>query len=56
MIGKSQLNDKTESIKRAEKLLNKVDFDLISSSETSIEGCNYSAELMIIHTTYGRVD
>ena len=41
MIGKSQLNDKPESIKRAEKSLAKVNFDLISSSVTSIEGCNY---------------
>jgi hypothetical protein len=56
MIGKSQLNDKTESIKRAEKLFDKVAFDFISSSVTSIEGYNYSAALMIIHTTYGRVD
>ena len=38
MIGKSQLNDKPESIKRAEKPLAKVNFDLISSSVTSIEG------------------
>ena len=43
MIGKSQLNDKPESIKRAEKPLAKVNFDLISSSVTSIEGYNYCA-------------
>ncbi len=45
MIGKSQLNDKAESIKRAEKPLAKVNFDLISSSVTSIEGYNYFAVL-----------
>ncbi len=43
MIGKSQLNDKPESIKRTEKPLAKVNFDLISSSVTSIEGYNYCA-------------
>jgi hypothetical protein len=43
MMGKSQLNDKPESIKRAEKPLAKVNFDLISTSVTSIEGYNYSA-------------
>jgi hypothetical protein len=43
MIGKSQHNDKPESIKRAEKPLAKVKFDLISSSVTSIEGYNYCA-------------
>ncbi len=41
MIGKLQLNDKPESIKRAEKPLLKVNLDLISSSVTSIEGYNY---------------
>ncbi len=47
MIGKSQLNDKPESIKRTEKPLRiaKVNFDLISSSVTSIEGYNYCAVL-----------
>jgi hypothetical protein len=45
MIGKSQLNDKPESIKRAEKPLAKVNLDLISSSVTSIEGYNYWAVL-----------
>ncbi len=45
MIGKSQLNDKPESIKRAEKPLAKVNFDLISSSVTSIEEYNYCAVL-----------
>ncbi len=45
MIGKSQLNDKPESIKQAEKPLARVNFDLISSSVTSIEGYNYCAVL-----------
>jgi hypothetical protein len=45
IIGKSQLNDKPESIKRAEKPLAKVNFKLISSSVTSIEGYNYCAVL-----------
>jgi hypothetical protein len=45
MIGKSKLNDKPESIKLAEKPLAKVNFDLISSSVTSIEGYNYCAVL-----------
>jgi hypothetical protein len=40
MMGKSELNDKPESIKPAEKPLAKVNFDLISSSVTSIEGYN----------------
>ncbi len=43
MIEKSQLNDKLESIKRAEKPLAKVNLDLISSSVTSIKGYNYCA-------------
>jgi hypothetical protein len=42
---KSQLNDKPESIKQAEKPLAKVNFYLISSSVTSIEGYNYCAVL-----------
>jgi hypothetical protein len=45
MIGKSQLNDKPESIKWAENPLAKLNFDLISSSFTSIEGYNYCAVL-----------
>jgi hypothetical protein len=43
MMGKSQQNDKPESVKRAETPLAKVNADLISSSVTSIEGYNYSA-------------
>jgi hypothetical protein len=43
MIGKSQLNDKPESIKRAKKSHANVNFDLISSSVTSIEEYNYCA-------------
>ncbi len=43
MIGKSQLNDKPESIKQAEKPLANVNFELISSSVTLIEGYNYCA-------------
>ncbi len=43
MIGKLQLNDKPEKIKRAEKPLAKVNLDLISSSVTLIEGYNYCA-------------
>ncbi len=42
-MGKSQLNDRPESIKRADKQLNKVNLDLISSSVTLIEGYIYSA-------------
>ncbi len=42
-MGKSQQNDKPESVKRAETPLAKVNADLISSSVTSIEGYNYSA-------------
>ncbi len=45
MIGKSQFNDKPETIKRAEKPLAQVNFDLISSSVTLIEGYNYCAVL-----------
>jgi hypothetical protein len=45
IIGKSQLDDKPESIKRAEKPPAKVNFDLISSSVTLIEGYNYCAVL-----------
>jgi hypothetical protein len=45
MIGKSQLYDKPESIKRAAKPLAKVNFDSISPSVTSIEGYNYCAVL-----------
>jgi hypothetical protein len=41
MIGESQLYDKPEPIKRAEK----VNFDLISSSVTTIEGYNNCAVL-----------
>ncbi len=41
MIGKSQLYDKPESIKLAEKPLAKVNFALNLSSVTLIEGCNY---------------
>ena len=41
MIGKSQLYDKPESIKLAEKPLAKVNFDLNLSSVTLIEGYNY---------------
>ncbi len=57
MIGKSQLNDKPESIKQAEKPLAKVNLDLISSSVTSIAGYNYCAvSLMIVLNIYGHMD
>jgi hypothetical protein len=45
MIGKSQLNDYPASIERADLPLKKVNFDIFSSSVTSIEGYNYAAVL-----------
>ncbi len=57
MFGKSQLNDKPDSIKRAEKLLAKVNFDLISSSVTSIEGyISVLCSLMIALNIDGHMD
>jgi hypothetical protein len=43
IIGKSQVNDKPDLIKQAEKPLAKVNFDPTSSSVTSIEGYTYCA-------------
>jgi hypothetical protein len=43
MIGKSQLNDYSEQIPRADLPLKKVTFDLITSKIPSIEGYNYGA-------------
>jgi hypothetical protein len=45
MIGKSQLNDYPASIERADLPLKKVNFDVFTSSVTSIEGHNYAAVL-----------
>ncbi len=52
MIGKSQLNDKPESIKLVEKPLAKVNFDLISPSVTLIEGYYYCSGLTVDCSEY----
>ena len=52
MIGKSTLQDNPGDARRATRPLGKVNFDLISSSITSVEGYNYAALFVDDHTGF----
>ena len=52
MIGKSTRQDNPGDARRATRPLGKVNFDLISSSITSIEGYNYAALFVDDHTGF----